>query len=229
MMNEENPHIDLFDAYFDGTLSEKERASFQRDLLQDKRLATDFEAYRRALNLVEIKGVQQEVNDIMRKGRTSSRTSRWYLTAGVAALALLVGSWLFFLPDSDQDLFDVYFAPYPDVVTTRSSNATLAGMGAYGAGDWGQAVFEMEQIKDPSDTVRFYLAVSHLADEASMKAVPLLESIEDASIFASQSSWYLGLAYVDMNLYEEARTALRSIPTSDPAYHKAQKLLRSLD
>jgi len=78
----------------------------------------------------------------------------------------------------------------------------------------------------------FYLGLSYINQKPPViaKAIqPLKNVVETNSKFAEEANWYLSLAYVMENNYEDAQKYLEQIPAQSGYYAKAQKMLESIN
>lgn len=91
------------------------------------------------------------------------------------------------------------------------------------------ALFEKNSRKTAE--YNFYLGLSYLNQKPPVieKAIqPLKNVVETDSKFAEEANWYLSLAYVIENNYEDAQKYLEQIPAQSGYYAKAQKMLESI-
>ncbi len=172
-------------------------------------------------------------------------TKNWtrYLVAATILLVISLGSWYFLNnPLAKEDLFVTNFEPYPDMISTQSteeSDLLSIGMAAYSNGDFMVALsmlqpyLNKEGIENSDrNAAEFYIAISELASGNVNTATTQLKAISEdgMNFFQKQADWYLALAYLSGNKIEAAKKQLAIIVSSDDYGYqeKATVLLKVL-
>ncbi len=152
-----------------------------------------------------------------------------------AAAALLLLLWLgplqgLLLPDSPTDQF---FAHLP------RDNANLSGDGETGQQAYDRKAYKkaypalLEEVEAGGDSLSIiYAGVAAIGSGQAEKAIPLLEpllSSENWRLYEAEISWYLALAYVDQQQWEQANTLLLAIAQTDGPYSaQAKELIQQI-
>lgn len=240
----------LIDQYLSGELPETERADFERRLRQEPELARylrlmkevgqairiDSEEFRKDLEAVTRK---DDPSAYSIKTPTSGRRRFLAIAAGIAALVALGLLWLLWEPGttSDRRLFADHFTTYPNNVTLRG-NGTGAGtltnaMILYDRRAFEEANAALQQIvkSAPSDTARFFLAMTQLALKEPAAAEKHLQTVAgiDTSIYRRQAYWYLALAAIAQHDRKQATAVLDSLIQEDAAGFYGRKAASLLE
>jgi len=165
---------------------------------------------------------------------------KWLPIAIPAAAAIILLVWGIFalLPaPAPQELYAVYFQPYPDLLTTMSvtTENQQPALTFYNQGDYETAAKKFEEILQQSpqdDLIRLYLGVSQLQAGHPQQAIHTFEELMalGSSAYTEPAQWYKALAYLKAGQLDLCRQSLEEI-SHDPGhdYHqKAKKLLRAL-
>lgn len=162
---------------------------------------------------------------------------RWlYAAAAVLFLLALSVFSLFQSATTPEELFSQYYAPYHDVITSKSTvnnQELLNGLFYYNIGDYRQAInlFNQGLQHNPNDhDLLFYLAGSHLAIGEYKRAIAIYELLHFVSLqYYSPVRWYLALSYLAGNKTAEASEMLESIRDEGGFYAEdAGEILRKL-
>jgi len=154
-------------------------------------------------------------------------------------LLLLAASYVFLISPipSSNHVFNQYFQPYPDIVSTRSaydSASALFGsaMLYYNKGDYAKAIrlLKKYQTAFPDDTLtRLYLGTSYLMENRVEEAI--IELIKHPGIqgesIAEVYDWYLALSYLKSGRKAESKSILLTLSQGHSYYsQKARDLLK---
>lgn len=167
------------------------------------------------------------------------------------ALLLLAGWWIISQPSSPQDLYAQHFDASQDVLSIQiddrlaetgfGTNKALlgdlkAGMDAYNAGNFNQAitVFEQYQQAAPQDPLapvaNYYQALALMQQGNVDQAIGLWQSLDltNQSGLQEDANWYLALCYLQKNDVESASPLLDALQDSQKYQEKAKNILGSL-
>lgn len=167
---------------------------------------------------------------------SGKRVLRILAAAAVLMVLLGVGAVLFFNRDHDPEaLFNTYFEPYADIITTKSNNNKLMqqAMLHYSLGDYDSAAVLLSHVTraDPSNIpASFYLANAWLSLDRAEDALPLLAKIAGSGHALSRPArWYLALTYIRLEMPEQAIPHLKALSSQESYYeNKARKILRKI-
>jgi hypothetical protein len=202
--------FDFIERYFEGQLNAEELQEFERISDNDKQFASRIAQYQQIVD--GIKTYHQQ--DFMQKmdewdtetsKQKSFRFNPTYLKAAAAVVLLMlpIGIWLYTSSPSHQSLYNKYYQPYPDVISSRSQNNNLPeAMKAYNDADYNQAILFLQEFLNQNESNalgRLYLAESYLATSQLEKARENYLQLQNNSIYQDLSSWRLAL----INLVEE--------------------------
>ena len=222
-------NIDLFDLYTNDGLSKEEKITFESRLKEDSEFSADFERYRNGIIFLESHGVREELKQIIELEKTK-RT--WVYSSVAAASIIVILYFSIFINNnpSSQEVFYEYFEPYPNLVATRSANASplVTGLSAYGSGDYKKAIEEFRnQSNSRNDTILFYFGLSYLAIDQPDSAISKFDLVFPHSTFKQQINWYTALALLNTGKVQEAISILKEIKSGDFKFREATTILKS--
>jgi tetratricopeptide (TPR) repeat protein len=215
--------------YFEGTLSDKEKAEF--DLLLEKdedfRESLAFEedvrhvVRDRERNLLKQKLQGYEEGLPKTEKRDKSFWNPLRIAASVAVL-LAFGGYFYFTGSavSTEDLYAENYEKYPNTVysITRGdetdNTAERRAFEAYEQNDFNRAVSYFEALRTDGNPgyVSFYLAQSYLANGDSQLALNEFNTIIEAgTTFKTEALWYAALCYLKMEKPNEANSLLQEL------------------
>ena len=239
--------LDLIDRFIRGELQETDQALFAKTQ-QQAGFAEELTFRQDLLQAAKAVGrtaLREDMQAWDQETRPSKRRSLWQhpaVAVGMAAtVALLLAVWLWPRSASQLsggELFAAHFSPYPNFLSPQvrggeTSNELLdQSIAAYQQGEYAAAVRGFSQVEMPElqAEVAFYLGLSYLGNEQAKEAIgPLLLAQEGQ--FAQASTWYLVLAQVQLQQWEEARKlaeAIAALP-EHPQQAQAIALLSDLE
>lgn len=223
-------NIERFDAYVKGKLIGDDKALFEQELLEKEDLNADFKAYKAEVMLIKTLGIRDEMGQVMTSKSVTKKTGqrRWLIPLGVAAALVLVVLFIRREQADSNAMFEEYFRPYPNAVTSRADKSDIGkALSAYEEGEYNQAISLLTGMKQ-SDTVVYYSAVSHLALKNAKVALQEFNSIETESLFSEPSIWYKGLSFLLMEEKDSVSFYLKQIDVDNPNYKSAQEILKTI-
>ena len=163
----------------------------------------------------------------------SKRGFRWWTAAAIVLVLTVAG--IFALQQSNKaPVFEDYFVPFEQLVTTRegNDNALNEGLAAYSRGNYEQAYQELNALitSNASEDHRFFLAVSALATnhlDTAISQFKLLGTEKDNRYY-QQTRWYLALSYWQNGQINEAKKLWSEIKEGQEYFDEAQLLLERL-
>ncbi|MEM6270767.1 MAG: tetratricopeptide repeat protein [Bacteroidota bacterium] len=225
-----NPQdIALIDQYFAGLLNESEQASFSARRASDPEFAVlvrDMELIRE----MAIDSGKERLAEDIRAARTrfqedehpgSNRRIIWGIAASIVLLAVM--GWIYISSNNSVDGKEVFKREFFAMEELESSLGSVqdSGFAAYRDEKYAKALEYFDRIL-PSDEnyceIQVYRGVCHLALTEPDSAISVLETyLNDAQrpcaeiVLYHTTRWYLALAYVWKNDFENAKTSLREI------------------
>jgi hypothetical protein len=203
-------HEELIDNYFENNLSEAELVTFNELLISDSNFAKDVE-FRKNLQAAAHLAERAVLKDKLKqfepaKGKVVSMNKRgvWF-AAAVFVLVIASTIWILFQKPDAQQLYALYYEPYPNIVApvTRSeANADSTIQYAflmYEAGKYENAALIFQKIygnaKAPFALV--YFGICKLQIEQTTTAITALkEAIVTNNDYTVIAKWYLAMAYL---------------------------------
>ncbi|OEK06902.1 hypothetical protein [Roseivirga misakiensis] len=209
-MSQKDQHIDLFDKYQTNQLSENERIAFDERIQNDAEFSQAFEQYIAEVNVIKAISAGEEMQSIMNSDSKISlkpTIRRWLIPVSVAAAIALFLIFTQISQRNHNSLFNEYFTPYPDAVTSRNvGNGLSNALHFYSQQEYAKALEGFEALAE-SDTVEFYEGICLLALKRPEEALDKLNTIGINSIFRNQSQWFKGLSFL---LLEESDSTIKS-------------------
>lgn len=214
-----------FDNYLTDRMIGSKRVRFENELAKDKELKKDFEKYKQAIKAIKISGISSEIKHIVQNQNAGSRGRKIRVWSYVGIAASIIGVLgVTYFNSFKESLFDEYFEPYPDLISTRSVENSVDIMIHYNEGDYDAAINLFEQEISLSHNYKFYLGVSYLAhgkiDNSQQAFLELL-----GTRWKPQALWYLSLTYTYQENFPKAFETLEEIERGGFKYEEAQELL----
>lgn len=240
-MKYEDEHIER---YLRNQLSEIQMKEFQGALEADETLADRTDFLKSAMAAARSKGRDQlderfseldkelDQLDSTKRNQAWSR-STWMNVAAVVLPLLAVG--LYFLVRSSgsepKELFATHFEPFPNIVApvVRSQEQSTSGalsevMRAYDQKDFREVDRLLQNSSNPSDTLKFYHAISLMFLDQTSNAQALLATLSklEGSRFQEPAEWYLALSMLKLDDQQNAQDLFSEI-TRKPDHRFSQE------
>lgn len=235
----DNQQSENIEKYLLGTLSSESKIAFERQLEEDADLREKLASTKLVIEATKSRGLELELKEIHKELYHEKPVSkRLYWTLGIAASIILILTFFFILSNSgnEKNLFQQYFSPFPDYITSRESKADGSwekGMQFYTNRDYTKAIDHFKKSNIPNEheaDLLFYKGVSYLAVGNSQEAMNTFSELEIKSDkYKEQIKWYVALAYLSSNEKSSAILALKTINKGEYEYGRAQELLVVLD
>lgn len=225
-------HIDLFDAYLQKTLSEKELKEFEARLVYDNEFKAHFESFQQVekeigqhfRNKMKDKFKQLDVR-LDKEPRVIPITKRnkfkkLYLSIGSVAAVLIIGIIIHFSTQNTTQNLVAQYWPVEEGLPVRmsSKNKFDAAMNAFKQEQWTKAEMLFEQID--SDTSTYFIGIINYEQKEYKNAVTSFEGISESSVWHQEAEFRLALLYLQLEEFEEAKVVLKSISASDSLFSK---------
>lgn len=136
-----------------------------------------------------------------------------------------------------EELFFLYFSPYENLVTVRSSKpkdkSLQEGMSFYTLKKYPEAVKLLKKylLQNPDDSlIMLYLGISLLTSGKYKNASGMFKKILKSknSLLFDHAKWYLALSYLKDSKPEEALTELNNIDKNSSYFRKANNLFKKM-
>lgn len=229
-MKEESQYLELFDAYQSGELNMKQKEDFEAKLRDDSLFRESYEKFLRNIALIKAMGAGQEMGSMIEQEKKTRIVNRRYIL--VSALAASVILFFLFNPFAQQsatDLFNEYYEPYPNILTSRDQFSSLdEAMRAYSTAGYNEAIQEFNKIPFANDTVFFYKSISYLATRQPEQALSELHKIKPTSLFHPAVIWYKGMSHLLIQNIDSVEYYWKQLDENDPNLSKANKILLEL-
>ena len=236
--------IELVKNYVNGTLSQEHREQIEAQLAEDPTYAHEFNQLKEIVESITLfhhgelkKKLQSEDRSTKDKSHSGFSSRRWLAMAASLVLIAVSGYFLFFSDPSPQEVYEDFYQPYYNVLSTGErgpDQAELDAVGLYEQGRYQEAleVFEQQIVEEPDNSALiFYQGLNYLALEQSDQAIGNLQAVIDQSggVLTQPAQWYLGLAYLQKGDLENARSVFETLLAESGAYQQeASDILQKL-
>ncbi|NND62135.1 MAG: hypothetical protein HKN48_02955 [Flavobacteriaceae bacterium] len=215
--------LERIEKYLANQLNSEEQSHFENELKSSPELQQKMEWVKNTALGIESAVLREQLDDfhsdISTKGpqkleSKKSGIAKWYPVAAILIVAL--GLFWFMQPDQNLKIYNTYFEPDPGLPTTMSSNNDFDfydGMVNYKQGDYKLAISKWEELKNSgvsTDTLLYFLGVSHLANGNHDNAIYYLKPLSEATqnSFKEDTYYYLGMAFLKADNVEDAKKYL---------------------
>ncbi len=240
-MNEERYII--FENYLANELSAEEKTNFEKQLSQDKELASAFEIFKELHlhlenkfgNEADLKAFKKNLKSISKEHFKTKKPKvvafKPWQYAIAASIAVLVGLFVF---QNINPSFEDYDNPEMATFVERgdvNENLKLA-QDAFNAKNYKTAIPHFEAVLNStkSPEIQYFYAVSLLEDNQFQKAETNLSELKSGtSIYKNKATWYLALSKLKQKDYDSCKAILKTIPDDFEDYDQVQELLNELD
>lgn len=236
-MRAEDADIERIEAFVEGRMSDTERRAFEERLGADSALVDEVHIYRLTRKaLVDV--FAEDAERAAQKGKVvrleNSRKSTWRWAAA-AAVVLFFGAGAWYLQNAKAslpelaELYAVHESPLPVFMygPQEHRNELDRSMQLYGAGRYGQALAELDQLPT-SDTVAFYsgLCAVELEQDPSARFQPVIDNA--TSGYRAKALYQLMLWQLEHDRPTEAANLLQAqLRISDHPYRQQLEELAS--
>ncbi len=251
-MNSEEKYT-LIEKYFAEEMQGEELENFEAQLQTDAELKEELTLHRQLAETLkgekvhELRSVLNEVDKNWEAPSKKDSTKvvkfnfRRILTIAAAVALLVIGyQWLTNSDLSPEELYASNFETYPMLLNQRSAEESTANsitynnaITFYNKKEFTQAEAAFEKLlQDQPDNVsfQFYQANIFLASQNATDAIPIFQKILDGNnpLFEEQARWYLSLAYLQLDLKENAKALLEIIKKGQFKSKEASNILKQL-
>ena len=241
-----NEHIlAQFDSFLKGEISIEERVALERQLEENPALAKALEEHKIARNALELyKEIELKKYLRNKHAQRKSRRFAWWQLAAAIVLLLIIGvsGYLYQRTQySNEALFASHFVPFQDDNTLKGTDLSTEaeqkilqeGIKTFDQQAYSEAEYIFKQLMDSSATslrARFYLAQIHLTRSDYVKAIGILQEIEEQSALYKQDiRWYLSLAFIGNGEGEKAQAYLDLLASEGGLYYQTKAIKLQAD
>ena len=241
-MNSNNKEFPELDAFFEGTMSQKEQRVLFEKIKTDPELK---DAYAFRLNLAaalknnrakEIKGKTSNWDREAENEKPTAKVksiSNWMKYAAAASIICLIGIFYWTNhqtpePENSLALFEANFKTAKvDIERDNVDKEINPAFIYYSNKEFEKAIAAFQEID--SEDAKFYLSNSFLALNEPQKAITTLQQYNGAK-FETEVEWLIALANLKLGNKKQTKEILENLTKTKGAYsHKARKLLESLN
>jgi hypothetical protein len=215
-------YIDLFEAYLNGSLSEKETIEFEARLSYDNEFKEQFESYRQIENSIkqhfrnQLKVKFAEMDKQMdSRSRSKIRHLKWWVISGAAAVAMIIIG-TFYLKQFNSSIKGntALVAEYWTLEEGLPVKMSYKGryddaMNAYKLEQWEQA--EALLLKIDSDTADYFLGVIAYERKDYEKSLKFFNKVDYNSTYYNETQFRLALVHILFEETELAKGVLQSL------------------
>ena len=248
-MNHSEADIALVEKYFDAELDDAEMKDFTMRMEKDENFKALVEQEKVLIAAIRYDGAVGDLKyleDLEQKLqketplRLSSGSGKWYYYAAAAVIGIAVVAAVFMttFKDNPDELYQAYFAPYPNMFepTTRSAESDDSrrneAFQAYEQKDYKKAAtLFSELLKDNREPgLLLLLGNSNMmignVEEAKENFIALNTEFDELDI---QAKWFLSLCYLKSGETEKASAILKELGDTEISYAtKARELLEKV-
>lgn len=241
-MNEEQYII--FDQYLQGDLSPEAQLMFEKDLAENRELASAFETFQELQGHLANKFGNEKERTAFKanlKAITSEESKatrpkvvlfKPWMYAVAASVVVVMG--LFVFDFSSNPKFEDFSQHENAYFTERSeANATLKKAEiAFNAKDYATAVpiFEALLKEKKTPELQFFYGTALLQNDQVKESEVVFEALKSGnSIYINKAIWSLALAKLKQKDYKSCKEILLTIPADYEDYDQVQDLLQRLD
>ena len=237
--------FELIERYVRDEMLPTELNSFERRLSAEPKLNAEVEEIRTIIRAAKRAEIQERIakarqEDLLqrREEKVTRLSSRKVMSLAAGFLILVVAGVIFsqqWWSQQPNQLASAYFEPATGLPTTlgiSSNSAFMEGMIDYKLGDFPAAVTRWEKLRveeKPSDTLRYFLGVAHLANGQPDKALEEFALVNNESALRSGAQWYSALANLKKEEVDKAKELLEMLSKQPGSFrNQATDLLSKL-
>ena len=217
-------NMEQFDAYYRGEMSREEVELFEAELRSNDAFKSQYELFLTSIETINDLAIQNEIATMFRENEASRTGNRSLSLVFKIAASILLVAVIFIavqqLSNVQKPPYATLFEPYPDVISVRYDQDDLSkALGYYTAKEYTDAITTFDRLP-PTDTVNFYKSQCHLALQEYELAIAALVKVSEESVFIEQKNWYLGLSYLLIEDYANARSEFDKVKYGEFQYDK---------
>lgn len=236
-MMPENGHIEIFERYRNGELSEAEQRDFEARLVYDSELKEAFEEYEQIEARIknhfrsELKSKLQDLDQQMDAPTKKSSVVKLVAWTSSVAAAVIFGFFIFrhYSEPKNVQLAQQYW-PHEEGLPVKMSTKGKYddAMNAFKLENWEQA--ERLLLKIDSDTSDYFLGIINYQQKEYQQSKSYFKKVTNGSIYFHEAQFRLALVSILTNDIGSSKVVLRKLIEKDNEYNEqAKKLLSELE
>jgi TolA-binding protein len=242
-------NLDLIDGYLNNTLSDAEKAEFNKRLSLDQEFTKEFQ---------EVKEIQEGIKSVSRKEMLSflheveeqvttqestlnnHNMKRSIMTA--ASVVLIAAISFFTLSNNSvpsmENLYEANFDSYDNIngqvrgEAQESNSLTTQAYNAYDMGNYDLAALSFAELVKTNKSAEnyLYMGLSNLEANNTEEAIKNLNAtINNFDLFSAQAKWYLAMAHLKNKDENAAVSTLVGLTLEDSKYkEQAEAILKEM-
>jgi tetratricopeptide (TPR) repeat protein len=236
--------IELMERYYDGHLSEEEKASFEQRLYHDELFSEEYELFIKVRQGLESAGEEElraklnaadaELPAPFIEHKSNTKITKFFLIAASFAVLIISAYFLFVSDNFSYKHFEERETGLPVLMNSEINNSLDQAMIYYKQKEYEDSYRILNNIleENPSnDTLLYFNGVVLYELENYSEATSYYKEIIDTeSAYREKAEYRLALAYLRLDKKNDAKSILRKI-TSEPTHlynDKAWELLKEL-
>lgn len=202
-MNISEEHIELFEAYCNGSMAEREVLEFEARLVYDNEFSEEFEFYKQLETGIqqhfrnELKSKFSEIDKKLDKQPLQKNNFRKVIVWGSSIAAIfLIGIFIYRSSVTDYNQLAQEYWPYEAGLPVKMSTKGKYddAMNAFKLENWNEAENLLKQIK--SDTADYFLGVISYEKKDYRQASNYFGQIENNSSYYDEAQFRLALSTI---------------------------------
>lgn len=236
-MMSENGHIEIFERYRNGELSEAEQRDFEARLVYDSELKEAFEEYEQIEVGIKnhfrnkLKTKLQDLDQQMDTTPKKTNVLKLVVWTSSIAAAVVLGCFILqhFTHPNNIQLAEQYW-PHEEGLPVKMSTKGKYddAMNAFKLENWEQA--ERLLLKIDSDTSDYFLGIINYQQKEYRQSKSYFMNVSNESIYFYEAQFRLALVSILTNDIGSSKVVLRKLIEKDNEYNEqAKKLLSELE
>ncbi len=241
--------FEKIEAYIEGSLSETELGSFKTLIEANPELKNEITIHKELQNeLANTKAIdfrkklitaKEELaqENTKQKKKTLASSSYWKIAASIIFI-IGVSTFFWFQNTTEQDLYAMYYTPYPIGDIKRGADDTENKVFKdilfnYKNQKYQETITDLEKLvlqKPNEEKLKLCLGNSYLNTDQLIKAKTLFKAFSTESTNYFDAQWFLALTYLKMNQKDSMIPILKELISQNTRYKKnAIALLKDLE
>jgi TolA-binding protein len=237
-MENEFKHLELIEAYLEGTLSQEEKVDFEVRLLVDKELEEELELYKNitgGFRNIKSENIRQQLQAIDEEldNKKNSPTNKFYWWAGIAASLIFLQIYLY----NSKSTIPLPIEEGLPVLMGEDQNVEFQNaMQLFKGGKYDASInrFNKLIIMHPdNDTLNYFLGCAELNIQQYLTASKHLEMVDatNSSVFNLKAKYFLAFALYKTNKTKEAKVLLDELNSNsdNPFVEETKAFLKEVN
>ncbi|ARN76789.1 hypothetical protein BST97_01545 [Nonlabens spongiae] len=227
----------IFQEFIKGSLNAADRAEFEKRMDDDSAFAKAYQQHldlHNAIKITENKRRKTVLEKYEAEQNKAGSTFKWYKIAAVIILLLGSGSLIYMF--NAENVYDQYYESYPNLIQPVVRGGTIESdldqfYQYYENEEYRLAIETSRQLADPSNDLRFYVAMCYLELNQKQEALDRLGKIKSTDERIRPAIlWYKALIYIDRDQNDKAIQNLDSLSKTYPSFMTSEvhELLQEL-